>query len=159
MNLKLSITTLISSAYFLTLFIYNMMKKPDILRNLGQSIVYSFILFIFLYTLIVYIEFAFKDLRKKESRDAINKIRELELENLASKQKNIQNKIAAIDKEILDKEKENFNQKLSDFNSMEDLNDTQKSDIKDNKDDEISEMKKATGTQFDSDFNANNISI
>lgn len=159
MNLKLSITTLISSAYFLTLFIYNMMKKPDILRNLGQSIVYSFILFIFLYTLIVYIEFAFKDLRKKESRDAINKIRELELENLASKQKNIQNKIAEIDKEILDKEKENFNQKLLDFNSMEDLNDTQKYDIKDNKDDEISEMKKATGTQFDSDFNANNISI
>lgn len=158
MNLKLSITTLISSTYFLILFIYNMLKDPDILRNLGHSIVYSLILFTFLYTLIIYIEFALKDLKKKESRDAINKIKELELETLANRKKDIQNRIEEIDKEILDKEKENFNQKLSDFNSNDESND-ESNDTEDTKDDEISEMKKATGTQFDSDFNTNNISI
>ncbi len=146
MNLKASISILISAAYFLTLFIFNMLKNPNILHNIKQSTIYSIILFVFLYTLLYYIEFAINESKKKESQKALQKIKDLELENYKIRKEKIDMRLSEIDKEILSRDKEN----VESISQSTERNKTEE---------QVIQMKKDSGTQFDSNFSTNNISI
>lgn len=158
MDINLSISILVSAAYFLTLFIFKLFKSPDILGNLTHSAMYSFVIFLLVYGLATYISIAFNVLKRKETNDAIDKIRKLEEERNARKAEAIKNKISAIDKAILDKEKST--------NLYEDEEDENEDTLEINEDTHISndeqdidELKKQSGTQFDSNFTAENIQI
>ena len=161
MDLKLSISILVSSAYFLTLFLFKLFKSPDILGNLTHSATYAFGVFILIYALITYISIAFDNSKRKEANDAIERIRKLEEEHLAKKAEAIKNKFSEIDKAILDKEKLANSYKGED---KEDEDIDKSSEVKDVKntfteEQDIEELKKQSGTQFDSNFTTEDIQI
>lgn len=161
LDLKLSISILVSSAYFLTLFLFKLLKTSDILGTLVNSAMYSFIIFIIVYALAIYISIVFENLKKKEANDAIAKIKQLEEEQMAKRTEALKNKYSEIDKAILEKEKARVSNIYSeeDDEENETLNttNTAKSNTTDKQD--IEKLKKESGTQFDPSFSVENIQI
>lgn len=172
MDLKLSISTLISSAYFLTLFLFKLFKSHDLLSILIESAVCSFGVFVILYALLTYIYVSFDNLKRKEANDAIARIRKLEEEQLAKKNAEIKDKLSEIDKAVLEKErqKKDIEESAYDEDEDEESEDNNSSNSEkairfqsnvpqESSEQDIEQLKREAGTQFDSSFTANNIEI
>lgn len=115
---------------------------------------YAFGVFIIVYSLATYISIVFADSKRKEANDAIAKIRQLEEEHLAKKAEAIKNKFSEMDKAILEREKAKI---YSESEEDEDNISNENSMSTDEQD--IDELKKQSGTQFDSNFSTENIQI
>lgn len=171
MDLKLSISTLIASAYFLTLFLFKLFKSHDILSILIESSVCAFGVFVILYALLTYIYVSFDRLKRKEANDAIARIRKLEEEQLAKKNAEIKDKLSEIDKAVLEKERQKKEQEEGTYNEDDEENEDnnssnsekaikfQSNEPQESSEQDIEQLKREAGTQFDSSFTANNIEI
>lgn len=143
MNFKLSISFLISSAYFLTLFIVKVVKTQDILGTILSASTYSILLFLAIYILLQYIEYSFEDLKKKEAQDALEQIAKIEKEFKMKQKQDLDNRL----KEIMEKDKRNSIYEEYEYED-EEYEDEKYEDEKD----ELKKLKRDSGTQFDSRF-------
>lgn len=143
MNLKLSISILISSAYFLTLFIVKVIKTNDILGTIFSASIYSSLLFLAIYILFQYIEYSFENLKKKESQDALAQIAKIEKEFKMKQKQDLDNRL----KELIEKDEAN-----SLYNNKDDDYEYKGYEDDEYEEDEIKKLKRDSGTQFDSRF-------
>ena len=143
MNLKLSISILISSAYFLTLFIVKVIKTNDILGTIFSASIYSSLLFLAIYILFQYIEYSFENLKKKESQDALAQIAKIEKELKMKQKQDLDNRL----KELIEKDEAN-----SLYNNEDDDYEYKGYEDDEYEEDEIKKLKRDSGTQFDSRF-------
>lgn len=143
MNLKLSISILISSAYFLTLFIVKVIKTNDILGTIFSASIYSSLLFLAIYILFQYIEYSFENLKKKESQDALAQIAKIEKEFKMKQKQDLDNRL----KELIEKDEAN-----SLYNNEDDDYEYKGYEDDEYEEDEIKKLKRDSGTQFDSRF-------
>lgn len=139
MNFKLSISILISSAYFLTLFIVKVIKTSDILGTLFTASTYSAGLFLAIYILLLYTEYSFENLKKKESQDALAQIAKIEEEFKLKQKQELDNRL----KEIMEEDEAKNSYSYYDESDEED-------EI--NEKEELKKLKRDSGTQFDSRF-------
>lgn len=146
MNFKLSISFLISSAYFLTLFIVKVVKTQDILGTILLASTYSILLFLAIYILLQYIEYSFEDLKKKEAQDALEQIAKIEKEFKMKQKRDLDNRL----KEIMEKDKMNSIYEEYEDKEYEDV-EYEDEEYEDKKD-ELKKLKRDSGTQFDSRF-------
>ena len=140
MDFKLSISILVSSAYFLALLIVNILKTGNILSTLLMAMKYAVILFFGVYLLLLYIYYAFENLRKKESQDALEHIKRIENEFKRKQRDELDNRL----KELREQENNNFDE--DDYEAPF-INNLPK-----HEEEEIKKLKRDSGTQFDTSF-------
>ena len=149
MDLKLSISILISSAYFLTLLIFNLLKTNNILSTLTSSVTYASIIFVMVYMLLLYLDYAFERQKKKDSQDALEQIKRIEEEFKQKQRDSLDKRLKEIQEEESKQNQEELNWRDDTVFNKQVLKEAE--DIKEDAD-ELQKLKRESGTQFDSSF-------
>ena len=148
MDIKLSISILISSAYFLTLFAFKTLKSGDILKVLFASGLHSLIVFILIYILILYIDFSLEGLKKQDTKNTLDSIRRLEEKYREKEKEELDKKFKRLQEMESEKGREKSN--MSDLDTM--INNTNQDEFKEQNAQDIEKLKQDAGTQFDTNF-------
>lgn len=149
MDLKLSISILVSAAYFLTLFLFNLSNfQNNIIKLLVESLSYSALVFVAIYSIILYVSNLFKKIKDKEAQEALEHIRQIEEDVQRIRDEAIQKRVKELEDEHL--KRRDIEKKHYDIEPENEKNATDPTEKN------IKQLKKESGTQFDENFNATN---
>lgn len=143
MDIKFSISVLTSAAYFFTLMIFKTLHSKNINKILLEAGGASLIVFILVYTFILYVFSALESTKRQDARKSLEYIKKLEqmereqkTSNLDEKMKQLQNNESKEDEDMID--------------VVEEMKNTEEYKKQDSK--EIEQMKKEAGTQFNAKY-------
>lgn len=146
MDIKLSISILISSAYFLTLLIFKILNTGELIRSLSEAGIYSLVIFAIIYTLILYINFSLEGLKKQETKNTLEHIKRLEAKYREQERVELDKKFKALQEKETEKENkvmDNLDLKKFEFDNKEE---------KEQSPQDIEKLKQDSGTQFDPNY-------